>query len=69
MTRDEVLEICAAFPGAVEDYPFGDGVAVFKVGSGGRATPAVASVGASPGNGSHAIRGFRNGAGSAIVMA
>jgi predicted DNA-binding protein (MmcQ/YjbR family) len=32
MTRDRVLEICARFPGAVEDYPFGPGVAVFKVG-------------------------------------
>jgi predicted DNA-binding protein (MmcQ/YjbR family) len=32
VTRNEVLQICAAFPGAVEDYPFGDGVAVFKVG-------------------------------------
>ena len=32
MTRDEVLEICATFAGAVEEYPFGDGVAVFKVG-------------------------------------
>lgn len=32
MTRDDVLDVCAALPGAVEDYPFGDGVAVFKVG-------------------------------------
>ena len=32
MTRDRVVEICARFPGAVEDYPFGPGVAVFKVG-------------------------------------
>ena len=32
MTRDEVLALCSALPGAVEDYPFGDGVAVFKVG-------------------------------------
>ena len=32
MTRDDVLELCGSFPGAVEDYPFGDGVAVFKVG-------------------------------------
>jgi predicted DNA-binding protein (MmcQ/YjbR family) len=31
-TRDQVLERCGRFPGAVEDYPFGDGVAVFKVG-------------------------------------
>jgi predicted DNA-binding protein (MmcQ/YjbR family) len=27
-----VLEHCTDMPGAVEDYPFGDGVAVFKVG-------------------------------------
>lgn len=32
MTRDDLLELCAALPGAVEDYPFGDDVAVFKVG-------------------------------------
>jgi predicted DNA-binding protein (MmcQ/YjbR family) len=32
VTRDEVLELCGNFPGAVEDYPFGDDVAVFKVG-------------------------------------
>ncbi|MGX9791851.1 MmcQ/YjbR family DNA-binding protein [Mycobacterium sp. MMS18-G62] len=32
MTRDDVLGLCADFPGAVEEYPFGDGVAVFKVG-------------------------------------
>jgi predicted DNA-binding protein (MmcQ/YjbR family) len=32
MTRDEALGVCAGFPGSVEDYPFGDGVAVFKVG-------------------------------------
>jgi predicted DNA-binding protein (MmcQ/YjbR family) len=32
MTRDEVLDLCASRPEAVEDYPFGDGVAVFKVG-------------------------------------
>jgi predicted DNA-binding protein (MmcQ/YjbR family) len=32
MTRDDVLDRCAALPGAVEDYPFGEGVAVFKVG-------------------------------------
>jgi predicted DNA-binding protein (MmcQ/YjbR family) len=31
MTRDDVLDLCAALPGAVEDYPFGEGVAVFKV--------------------------------------
>jgi predicted DNA-binding protein (MmcQ/YjbR family) len=32
MTRDEVLETCAGLPGVVKDYPFGEGVAVFKVG-------------------------------------
>jgi predicted DNA-binding protein (MmcQ/YjbR family) len=31
MTRDHVLELCVTLPAAVEDYPFGDGVAVFKV--------------------------------------
>jgi predicted DNA-binding protein (MmcQ/YjbR family) len=31
MTRDDVLSLCAGLAGAVEDYPFGDGVAVFKV--------------------------------------
>jgi predicted DNA-binding protein (MmcQ/YjbR family) len=30
--RDRVIAECRAKPGAVEDYPFGDGVAVFKVG-------------------------------------
>lgn len=32
MNRDDVLELCAGLPGAAEDYPFGDGLAVFKVG-------------------------------------
>src|ERR1700704_1322037 len=32
MTRDDVLDLCASLPGAIEDYPFGDGVAVLKVG-------------------------------------
>ena len=32
MTRDEVLKHCLSLPSAVEDYPFGDEVAVFKVG-------------------------------------
>jgi predicted DNA-binding protein (MmcQ/YjbR family) len=32
VTRDEVLDFCGRLPGAAEDYPFGDGVAVFKVG-------------------------------------
>jgi len=31
MQRDQVLTICAGKTGASEDYPFGDGVAVFKV--------------------------------------
>jgi predicted DNA-binding protein (MmcQ/YjbR family) len=31
VTRDDVLDFCGSRPGAVEDYPFGDGVAVFKV--------------------------------------
>ena len=32
ITRDDVLDLCASMPGAMEDYPFGDDVAVFKVG-------------------------------------
>jgi predicted DNA-binding protein (MmcQ/YjbR family) len=32
MTRDGVLKFCGRLAGAVEDYPFGEGVAVFKVG-------------------------------------
>jgi predicted DNA-binding protein (MmcQ/YjbR family) len=32
MTRDEVIDLCAGMPGAVEDYPFGESVVVFKVG-------------------------------------
>ena len=28
---DEVIAVCSAKPGSVEDYPFGDEVAVFKV--------------------------------------
>ncbi len=31
MTRDQVLAVCSGLSGAVEDYPFGDDVAVFKV--------------------------------------
>ena len=31
MTRDEVIVTCLGYPGAVEDYPFGDEVAVFRV--------------------------------------
>jgi predicted DNA-binding protein (MmcQ/YjbR family) len=29
--RDEAIAACSARPGSVEDYPFGDEVAVFKV--------------------------------------
>ncbi|MFB4295645.1 MmcQ/YjbR family DNA-binding protein [Actinomadura sp. NTSP31] len=29
--RDRVIDECTAKPGSVEDYPFGDQVAVFKV--------------------------------------
>jgi predicted DNA-binding protein (MmcQ/YjbR family) len=32
MSRDDVLRYCTARRAAVEDFPFGDGVAVFKVG-------------------------------------
>ena len=32
MTRDQVLDLCSNLPKAVEDYPFGDDVAVFKIG-------------------------------------
>ena len=32
MTRDDVLEICLELPAAEETYPFGDDVAVMKVG-------------------------------------
>jgi predicted DNA-binding protein (MmcQ/YjbR family) len=32
VTRDDVLDLCAGMTGVVEDYPFGEGVAVFKVG-------------------------------------
>jgi predicted DNA-binding protein (MmcQ/YjbR family) len=32
MTRDEVLAICLNLPGAEETYPFGEEVAVIKVG-------------------------------------
>jgi predicted DNA-binding protein (MmcQ/YjbR family) len=31
VTRDELLALCSAMRGAVEDYPFGEDVAVFKV--------------------------------------
>lgn len=41
-----MLDLCTSLPGAVEDYPFGDGVAVFKVG--GRMF-ALITLGGSPG--------------------
>jgi predicted DNA-binding protein (MmcQ/YjbR family) len=31
MHREELIAYCTGKPGAVETYPFGDGVAVFKV--------------------------------------
>ena len=31
MNREDVLNFCSAFPGAIEEYPFGDEVTVFKV--------------------------------------
>jgi predicted DNA-binding protein (MmcQ/YjbR family) len=37
VTRDQVLDLCSNLPGAVEDYPFGDDVAVFKIGGNQRA--------------------------------
>ena len=46
MAREDMLALCAGLPGAVEDYPFGDEVAVFKVG--GRMFALVA-MGGSPG--------------------
>jgi predicted DNA-binding protein (MmcQ/YjbR family) len=32
MDRHELKALCLGFPGAVEDFPFGDEVSVFKVG-------------------------------------
>jgi predicted DNA-binding protein (MmcQ/YjbR family) len=32
VTREQVLDLCSSLPGAVEDHPFGDDVAVFKIG-------------------------------------
>jgi predicted DNA-binding protein (MmcQ/YjbR family) len=46
-TRDDVIDCCLGMRGAVEDYPFGDGVAVFKVA--GRMF-ALVSLDASPGS-------------------
>ena len=47
MTRARVLDVCSKVPGAVEDYPFGDDVAVFKVGS---KMFALVALGEAPGN-------------------
>jgi hypothetical protein len=33
MTRDDVLELYATLPGTIEDHPFGENVAMFKVGA------------------------------------
>lgn len=33
MTREEVVEIVTSLPGVVLDYPFGEDVAVYKIGS------------------------------------
>ena len=32
MERERLRELCAAYPGADETYPFGEGTAVYKVG-------------------------------------
>ncbi len=45
--RDRVMAACGTKPGSVEDYPFGDEVAVFKVG--GRMF-ALLSLGPAPGS-------------------
>ncbi|WP_028925019.1 MmcQ/YjbR family DNA-binding protein [Pseudonocardia acaciae] len=45
--RDRVIAECGRRPGSAEDYPFGDGVAVFKVA--GRMF-ALVSLGAAPGS-------------------
>ncbi len=45
--RDQVIRACGAKPGSAEDYPFGDEVAVFKVG--GRMF-ALVPLGAPPGS-------------------
>ena len=45
--RDRILAACGTKPGSTEDYPFGDGAAVFKVA--GRMF-ALVSLGPSPGS-------------------
>jgi predicted DNA-binding protein (MmcQ/YjbR family) len=47
MSRDEVMAACSGKPGSVEDYPFGDEVAVYKVA--GRMF-ALVSLGSEPGS-------------------
>ena len=47
MNRDAVLSTCLDLPGAVEDYPFGDDVAVMKVGG---KMFAIVSLGDDPGH-------------------
>jgi predicted DNA-binding protein (MmcQ/YjbR family) len=45
--RDAVIAACCAKPGSVEDYPFGDEVAVFKVAG---KMFALVGLGTAPGN-------------------
>jgi predicted DNA-binding protein (MmcQ/YjbR family) len=45
--RDRILAACGAKPGSAEDYPFGDGSAVFKVA---RRMFALVSLGPPPGS-------------------
>jgi predicted DNA-binding protein (MmcQ/YjbR family) len=45
--RDRVIAECGAKPGSAEDYPFGDGVALFKVA---RRMFALVSLGPPPGS-------------------
>lgn len=45
--RDRVMASCSAKPGAVEDYPFGDDAAVFKVAG---KMFALVSLGSAPGS-------------------
>ena len=45
--RDEVIAFCSGKPGSVEDYPFGDEVAVFKVAG---KMFALVTMGSAPGN-------------------
>lgn len=45
--RDRIMATCGAKPGAMEDYPFGDGAAVFKVAG---KMFALVSLGGAPGS-------------------